>query len=190
MESTKMPNRDKKPRKKTPTGGTPAIWGQDAVLDVYSRIQAFVISRLGWQMGPDVVHKTMEGILQKLQSIRAVTESQFLAFCYQTARYKIADALRSKCGNRIEPLDAAEIVDIVWAGAGADPSSGVRSDLEYILALLRASKFGCAQILEEHFLLGIEPKELAVIYGISVDAVRMKLRRCFDEAKRLAKKHT
>ncbi len=166
------------------------IWGHDAVLDIYPQIQAFVIGRLGWQIGPDVVHDAIEAILRKLSAVRATRQLEFRAWCFRIARNKIADVLRSKYANRVQPLDPAELVNIVEAGAeGGELSLGIRSDLDYLLALLRASKFPCDEVLWQHFIFGLGDEELAVNYEISKNAARMKIERCWDAARKIAKRH-
>ena len=188
--TTMTPKTAKPPRKEPQIEEEQVIWGHDAILAIYPLIRAFLIGRLGWQMGEEVAHDAMVAILKKLGSVRARTFPQFRAFCYAIARHKFYDALRSKDGNRAEPLDPAELVNIIEAGAGADElSPGRRSDLDYLLALLRASKPPCDEMLWENIILGLEPEELAMVYGGSADAARMKLRRCWDAAKTIAEKH-
>ncbi len=168
------------------------IWGHDAVLEVYPQLQAFVIGRLGWQIGPDVVSEAIEVILKKLPEVRATTQLQFRAWCFRIARNKIADVLRSKYASqrRIEPLDSAELVKVMEAGAeSSELSLGIRSDLEYLLVHLRASKFPCDEVLWQHFIFGLGAEELATVYEISKDAARMKIQRCWKAARLIAKKH-
>ncbi len=184
------PKTAKPPRKEPQIEEEQVIWGRDAILAIYPLIRAFVIGRLGWQMGEEVAHDAMVAILKKLGSVRARTFPQFRAFCYAIARHKFYDALRSKEGNRAKPLDPAELVNIIEAGAEADElSPGRRSDLDYLLALLRASKPPCDEVLWQHFIFGLGDEELAVIYEISKDAARMKIQRCWKAARLIAKKH-
>ena len=166
------------------------IWGHAAVLDVYPQIQAFVIGRLGWQIGPDVVSEAIEVILKKLPEVKATSKLQFRAWCFQIARHKIADVLRSKYANRVQPLDPAELVNVIEAGAeGSEMSLGIRSDLDYLLAILRASKPPCDEILWKHFISGLGAEELGMELEISKDAARMKIQRCWKAARLIAKKH-
>jgi len=191
-KTTMTAKRAKMPRKKPSRMEAQVIWGHDAVLDIYPQIQAFVIGRLGWQIGPDVVHQAIEVILEKLPQVRATIWLQFRAWCFRIARHKIADALRSKYASqdRIQPLDPTELVNIVEAGAeGGELSLGIHSDLRYLLALLRASKFPCDEVLWQHFIFGLGDEELAVIYGITKNAARMRIQRCWDAAKKIAKRH-
>ncbi len=160
-----------------------------SVVEIYPAIQAFIIGRLGWQLGEDATSETLRGILKRLPSIRAGTKKDFRSFCFGVAHHKINDVLRSKYGNKAKPLETAELAGFIEVGGNSPSlSPGTKDDLQLILGLLNASKFPCDQILSDHFLIGWEVEVLASGLGVSKDAMRMKIQRCLDEARRIAKK--
>lgn len=164
------------------------VCNKKAVLEIYPVIQAFIICRLGWQIGEDVTHEAVGAILAGLPKIKAKTKRKFRAFCFRVARNKISDALRSKYGNRAEALDPLEIAKAFEAGRDDDEASTVYSDLALLNAVLAASKSTCRELLVEHFIADLEYEVIASFYGTSKDAIRMKIKRCLKEAKRIAKK--
>ncbi|MFO1458720.1 MAG: sigma-70 family RNA polymerase sigma factor [Verrucomicrobiota bacterium] len=164
-------------------------WGKTDVLEVYPQIQAFVIGQVGWEVGQDLAHQAIEGIIEGLDRVTARTPSQFRAWCYRIARNKVYDAFRSKYGDRIVPLDPEELVKIIEAGADSTKAhSELDSDLQLLLELLRKSKFPCDEILKIHYLLGLSDTEIGRLYGISKDAARMKINRCLNAARVIARK--
>ena len=165
------------------------VCNKKAVLEIYPVIQAFIICRLGWQIGEDVTHEAVGAILAGLPKITATTKRKFRAFCFRVARNKISDALRSKYGNRAVALDPLEIGKAVEAGMDdGDEDSTVYSDVALLNAVLAASKSTCREVLVEHFIADLEYEVIASFYGTSKDAIRMKINRCLKEAKRIAKK--
>gem|GEM_PF-3442922 len=162
---------------------------KEAVLEIYPVIQAFILCRLGYQLGEDVTHEAIGAILARLPKIKAQTHREFRAFCFKVARNKINDALRSKYGNRVEAFDPLEITRAIEAGMAIDdPPANAYADLEVLTAVFAASKSTCRRVLMEHFIADLEVKIIASFYGISKDAVRMKIERCLEDARRIAKK--
>lgn len=177
------------PQETSFTGTPEFVCDKKAVLEIYPVIAAFIIYRLGWQIGEDVTHEAITAILAKLPRIRANSIRKFRAFCFRVARNKINDALRSKYGNRAEALDPLEIVRAIEAGMDpADKLSNAYAKNELLSAILTASKSTCRQVLVEHFIADLEPEVLASFYGTSRDAIRMKIKRCLEDARRIAKK--
>ncbi len=165
------------------------VWGQEAVLAAYALVRTFVIYRLGWQIGEDVAQDVALAICEGICGTRARTESEFRGWCYGIARHKINSALRSiKYRNLVHPMDPAELLKLIEAGT-TDFSTSVQSDVDFLIALLRESKFPCNEVLVLAFVLGVEDAEIAEAYGISEDAARMKVFRCRKEASLRIKKH-
>lgn len=165
------------------------VCDKDAVLEIYPVIQAFIMCRLGWQLGEEVTHEAVGGILAGLPKIKAKTKRKFRAFCFQVARNKIHDALRSKYGSRAEPLDPLEIAKAVEAGMDlADHPSDAYANLEVVTAVLTALKSTCREVLVEFFIADLEHEQIALLHDTSKDAVRMKIDRCLKEARRIAMK--
>jgi RNA polymerase sigma factor (sigma-70 family) len=165
------------------------VCDKDAVEEIYPVIRAFVISRLGWQLGEDVTHETLEAILDGLQKIRGNKKRKFWAYCYRVARNKVNDALRTKYGNKAIPLDPLEIAQIIEAGIDHDDATGnTKADLEVLISVLAASKSTCREVLMNHFIADLDYEVMATFYDCSKDAVRMKIKRCLDDARGIAKK--
>ena len=185
-----IPQPARAPEETSPEGGVPFACDQAAVMAVYPAIQAFVCNRLGWQLGEDVTSETVRGILNGLATVRAKTAREFKSYCFGIAFRKVQDALRSKYGQRAEPMDPTELAECI--GAGMDSPSqfpGTHADLELVLNRLNASKFPCGMLLFERYLLGLEVEEIGALLGIPSKAtVRMKLHRCLQEARLIARK--
>ena len=163
---------------------------QEAVFAAYPRIQAFVFSRLGEQEGEDVVAKVLEVLLRDIEKVTATTQDVFMSWCFGVARNKVMDAWRSQYRDRLQPMDPEDLVKYA-DNTGGTPgfSPGVREDLHFLLALLRAAKAPCVDLLQEHILLDIDYHVMAANYGIEVDAMRRRIERCFALAREIAKKH-
>ena len=188
-KSTMTPQSANAPDEGPPEGRLSPVFGKEAVEEIYPIIRAFIIGQLGWQIGEDVAHDAVGAILAGLPKVRAKTKRKFRAFCFRVARNKIFDALRSKYGNKAEPLDPIQLAKIIEAGMDASHMTpSALADLEDLQRLLKVLKFACGRLLVEFFLLDLEPDEIALVYDISKDAVRMKIHRCLKEAKRIAKK--
>lgn len=184
-----MPESANAPDEGPPEGRVSSLFGKEAVEEIYPIIRAFIIGQLGWQIGEDVSHDAVRAILAGLPNVRAKTKRKFRAFCFRVARNKIYDALRSKYGNKAEPLDPIQLAKFIEAGMDASHlTSSAVADLEDLQRLLKSLKFACGRLLVEFFLMDLEQDEIAVMYDVSKDAVRMKIHRCLQEAKRIAKK--
>jgi DNA-directed RNA polymerase specialized sigma24 family protein len=102
------------------------------------------------------------------------------------ARNKIADALRGQRGGTPVSLDVEEGERALEQAASHELiSPGVRLDLGYALELLRASKPPCVELLWDYYVLGLDYDEMAALYQLTVDAVRMQIRRCLELAQTL-----
>lgn len=157
---------------------------------VYPRIHAFVVSRLGWQVGEDVVQEAMLGIFKGLGKIRGSSEGEFRAYCYRVEANKVNDALRSKYVGRVQPLDPEVLAETIAAGSEGGLSASDRRDLEDLLILLRQAKFPCDEVLRYVLLPGLEIADVAAVYDVSYDAARMKISRCLRAAEALAEEGT
>ena len=165
-------------------------WGKEAIEAAYSAIRCYVYARFGAQEGHDVVSKVIEALVQDIDRVRATTWSGFKAWCLGVAHNKVMDAWRSQYRDKLQPMDPADLAELMDAEALAQGlTPGVRSDLHYIFELLYAAKPPCVELLMEHMLHGVEIGVLAARYGIEFDAMRMRVTRCFETAQELARKH-
>ena len=64
-------------------------------------------------------------------------------------------------------------------------SPAVRHDLEYVMKLLTSAKPECNELLWRHYVVGLDYAEIAEEKNLNSDAVRMRVKRCLDEAKAL-----
>ncbi|MCX6882226.1 MAG: hypothetical protein NTV12_06950, partial [Verrucomicrobia bacterium] len=85
-KTTMTPQDPKMPQQEPPAQEDQFICDKAAVVEIYPQIQAFIISRLGWQIGEDVAHEAIGAILNALPKIKANTLSGFRGFCFRVAR--------------------------------------------------------------------------------------------------------
>lgn len=181
--------RAKNPKKKAPLGADAPFWGEDAVMDAFPEIQAYVIRRLGWPHGEDVVQETVKGIVKGLGTVRGRTRSEFLAWCMAIAKYKIINFQRSKYANLAVPLAPEELIKIAKAGVdGSELNDQLGVDMEALLIFLRTANYPCAKVLEERFIDGDSVAKIAECYNTTEGAVRMKIVRCLEVARDIARR--
>lgn len=164
-------------------------WAEDSVRKVYPLIQATIYSRLGVQIGEEVLGNAIVAIMYGIDGVRGTTWEQFRRWCYRIAFNKINDALRSKYADRITPMEPEELAQFAVDELTEDPARMDRlADLNHLLGVLAESRFPCNRILVDRFILGLDPEEIAMAYNVSKDAARMKVLRCLEAARKIAKK--
>ena len=139
----------------------------------------------------DALQETLIALDQNLDRCRARTDAQFWAWCYQTARHKMADQWRGTAGGMVVSLDHEEVRRAVEA-SGQDERipREEREELDYALALLRSVKPPCVDYLWDRIALDLSFKEMTEIYGLREDAARMQVQRCLKLAQELVSKKT
>ena len=163
---------------------------EELLFRVGGAVRDFVFRHTPEALAEDVHQEVLTAIAVHVDGFGGHAESEFWGWCYRLARNKIADALRDKGrGGPPVSLDVEEGQRAVEQEASHEPiSPGARLDLAYALALLRVSKPPCVDRLWDHYILGLDYSEMAALYQLTVDAVRMQIRRCLELAQALVSK--
>ena len=83
-------------------------------------------------------------------------------------------------------MSPEELWQVVEASAQVAPLTPQnRLDLDYAMKLLTAAKPECSDLLWQHYVVGLDYAEIAEEKDLNSDAVRMRVKRCLDEAKSL-----
>ena len=147
---------------------------------------SFITRHLRSDLVDDVYQETQLALATKIDRCRAQTDDAVWAWCYRLARNKIADQWRRDRRNAALSLDLEEVRRAAETSAEEESISPTeRLDLDYALALLRAAKPPCVDLLWERLGLDLSLKEVAAIYGLSADAARMQVNRCLELAQKL-----
>jgi RNA polymerase sigma factor (sigma-70 family) len=165
------------------------FWGREIVLEVYPKIQAYIFTRIGPQGGEDVLQNAMEGIIKGMDLAKARERPQFFAWCYRIARNKLNDFFREKRDGRVEFVDLSEIQELIVSETRDEAvPKGFYHDLDLLFGRIRHAKFPCGEMLRNKYLDGMSNKEMAELYDIRVDTLRMRVERCLETAKEIARK--
>jgi RNA polymerase sigma factor (sigma-70 family) len=136
----------------------------------------------------DAHEETLIVIANTADRCRARTDKLFWRWCYQVARHKIADQWRKSKASVTASLDLEEIRQAVEAVARQETLSEAELlVLENAMELVSATKPPCVDYLWE-YAQGLSHREIAEIHGLKYDAARIKLARCLELARELAKK--
>lgn len=178
------------PNSGSPQGGPEPFWGQEIVLEVYPKIQAFFFSRLGTE-GEDLVQETMLAIIQGMDKALARQKAQFFAWCYVIAKNKLNGFFRKKCGGKIHFVNVEVLWQLIESELSADElPPGFLHDFKIYMDALAKAKFPCAELLRDVYFAGLTVDELAAQLNVSVDAVRMQIRRCLETALKVIKRNS
>ena len=158
---------------------------EEIIMEASPLLQAFIVNQLGWQAAEDVLQDSLVSIARGVEKSKATSKTEFLRWCYQIARNKIADFLREKYRERAKPMEPQAIAEYIEAGSDGQMSASDRADLAHLLEILRHSQFPCDEVLWSHLVLGMDIGEIAAIYNVSYDAARMKINRCLKAAEAL-----
>lgn len=158
--------------------------------DIFRRIEPdlrlFVFSAVHPDFAEDISQETLKAVATGLKKFRGDSNEQFWGWAYCIARNKLNDHFRAKTANREDTMTRDELWELVESSGQLSPLSPAdRHDLEYALQLLTNSKPECRDYLWQHFVFGMDYREIAEEKNLSYDNVRMKIRRCLDEAKSL-----
>ena len=167
-------------------------WGEADVLEVYPLIKAFTANRIADPaQAEDAAHAAILGIVAGLPTVEATTKAKFRSWCFRIARNKINDIYRSKHVVRTDSLDEEDVRRMVEAGfGGGELPSAIKVDLDFFLGKLREARFPCVELLYDHFLNGESYEELGKEMGISANAVRMQVNRCWGTLQKIAAKYS
>ena len=154
--------------------------------EILGDISLFIFGKVSAFAAEDVIQDAMIAIITNLSAFRGQTEKEFLKWCYQIARRRIADQYRKKAIDRLEPFPKEELWYLI-----EKRQDNVRdwkldkADLDDALNLLDKSKPECRKFLWNHYVLGFDYEEIAEESQLKYDAVRMKIGRCLETARAL-----
>jgi RNA polymerase sigma factor (sigma-70 family) len=149
-------------------------------------LRVFVFSHLPPQLAEDGLQEVLKAVATGMRRFEGGTTKEFWAFCYCIARHKISDQYRKQTSERTVSMSPDELWQVMEASAQVAPlTQQNRLDLEYAMQLLTAAKPECADLLWRHFVIGLDYAEIAEEKNLNSDAVRMRVKRCLDEAKAL-----
>ncbi|HEY0550230.1 MAG TPA: sigma-70 family RNA polymerase sigma factor [Verrucomicrobiae bacterium] len=156
------------------------------VCEIEPQLQFFVFKAVPSAAAEDVLQEIMKSITAGLAGFKGDSDKQFWAWCYRIARNKVNDQLRKQTSDRLHPMEPEELWQLVDTAAQDEGlSAASRLDLKDTMKRLTQAKPECAELLWQHFVLGLDYSELAEARQMSYDNARMKLGRCLDAAQDL-----
>lgn len=163
---------------------------EDFVLQVGPALRRFIFAHCRSDLAEDAYQETLIAIALCLGKCSAGTDAQVWRWCYQVARYKIADQARRAGGTRTVSLEIEAVQRAVNTIAASDEGfrSEKREELEYALDLLRAVKPPCVDYLWEAIALNLTYEAVGELHGLTSDAARMQVNRCLELAQALVRK--
>jgi RNA polymerase sigma factor (sigma-70 family) len=149
-------------------------------------LRVFVFSGLPPQVAEDALQEVLKAVATSMERFAGTTTKEFWAWCYGVARHKIHDQYRKQSSERTVFMSPDELLSVIEASAQVGPITPQnRLDLEYAMKLLTAAKPECSDLLWRHYVIGLDYAEMAEEMHLNSDAVRMRVKRCLDEAKSL-----
>lgn len=150
------------------------------------KLRAFVFGSISEAAAADVLQIVLTAVATGLRGFKGNSIGEFWSWCYQIARFKIADHLRRRASDRLQPMSPDELRHLMDVSANSPVRTpGVHHDLEYAMKLLTSAKPECHALLWAHYVQDVDYADLAEERGLSYDAIRMKISRCLDEARAL-----
>jgi RNA polymerase sigma factor (sigma-70 family) len=149
-------------------------------------LRVFVFSGLPPQVAEDALQEVLKAVATGMNRFEGGTTKEFWAWCYRIARNKLNDQYRRQSSDRTVFMSLDELWQVVEASAQVAPLTPQnRLDLDYAMKLLTAAKPECSDLLWRHYVIGLDYAEIAEEKNLNSDAVRMRVKRCLDEAKAL-----
>jgi RNA polymerase sigma factor (sigma-70 family) len=164
-------------------------FAEEFVIRVSGALRDFVFRRAPQQFAEEVHQEALMAIALHLHEFQGDSEAQVWRWCYRVARNKVANCLRKHGGGATALVEVEEARRALEAEAQHERIlPGARQDLEYALSLLVVAKPPCVDLLWEFYILDLDYDELATLTSLTVDAVRMQIRRCLELAQALVAK--
>jgi len=165
-------------------------FGHDIAVAIRPALWNFLLHQDGPEQADDLCQETLKDIFKNLHMFHEETNGQFWSWCYHVARNKLIDHWRKQKANPTMTLDPEAFWRAVEASAQDNPLSNEdQLNAEYILELLAEAKPACCAYLWLRYIIGLDLSEMARMYNLSIDAIRMRINRCLDLAKVLIEKH-
>jgi RNA polymerase sigma factor (sigma-70 family) len=169
------------------TGLTERLRLAEAILRlILPDLRVFAFSKLPPQVAEDALQEVLKAVATGMRRFEGSTAKEFWAWCYRIARNKLNDQYRRQSSERTVSMSPDALLQVIEASAQVAPLTPQnRLDLEYAMRLLTAAKPECSDLLWRHYVIGFDYAEIAEENNLNSDAVRMRVKRCLDEAKSL-----
>ena len=149
-------------------------------------LRVFVFCHLPTQVGEDALQEVLKAVATSMSRFEGGTAREFWAWCYRIARNKLNDQYRKQSSERTVSMSPEDLLHVIDASSQVTPLTPQnRLDLDYAMKLLAAAKPDCSDLLWRHYVIGLDYAEIAEEKDLNSDAVRMRVKRCLDEAKSL-----
>jgi RNA polymerase sigma factor (sigma-70 family) len=144
-------------------------------------VHLFVAQKVKIDDAPDLSQDILLEIVKSLHLCKAESRAQYLAWCYGIARHLIAKHYRRSGKEPKAHPDFDEFYRLVdqYALHSRMTEAEQREMHEAIEMLKEVSPEGYDLLFRRH-VLDMDLKEIGDDYGISADAVRMRIKRCLE----------
>jgi len=130
--------------------------------------------------------ETLVYIAKNLHQFRGEHDGAFWSWCYHVARTSLLQRLRKLKADRLHLMPPEEIQRYVEASTQVEAlPAGTRLDLEYAMDLLQKAQPPCCDYLWKRYIMEWDYGDIAREYGLSDDAVKMRVWRCLETAVKL-----
>lgn len=164
-------------------------FAEEIIARVGPLLKEYVARRCRAEVVDDVLQEVLVAIATRLDDFRSRTASQFWRWCYRIACFKTADQFRDQQGEPTLSLDVEEVRRAAEATyVESPPRPGERLDLQEALEWLRRSRPPCVDLLDAHYVQGLDYQDLAKALGEKPATIRMRIKRCLALARELAGK--
>ncbi len=147
----------------------------ESVVDVvYEPLQRYLLRRIGRNDFEDVFADTLATLWRRLDDIPATDP---LPWCYGVARRTMANHFRAR-DRRLRLVDRLE-AEAATAPGGEEPPAGASPEIEdeTLGAAFAGLKPADQEILRLWAWEGLEPREVAVVLGLTANAATLRLSR-------------
>ena len=165
--------------------GVSSRWVEDKAEKLLNEIgpslQAFIHIRCkDHHAAEDLYQDTLLIIFQKVGQFRGSTNRELWGWCYRIAKNRLNKFFLKQ--NRVELIDLeAEEINNLAAPPVDGNNPGDQLDHEYARRLVNAAKKPCGSFLNAYYILELDNKTIAEELSMTVDAVRMRIKRCLEE---------
>ena len=133
----------------------------------------------------DIRQAALISIFESIESFHGRTEKSFWAWCKRIAKRRGIDAFHKEHRGRLLFVTYDELCNLVTTRSVAEFSHpGWRSDWEALLAVLRELSEIDFECLVLHHIHSLTYVEIAELGGLTVEAVRKRIRRAEDRIAR------
>lgn len=155
-----------------------------AILDrLETELRFFLLGKCQERFVEDLLQEVYTAVFGRLKEFKGERSSQFLGWVRTVARRKLIDHYRQEARNPAAP-NAEEPLDEILAEAcetlqrGPDDNAG----LDEVIYRLRKLDRMCFELLWNRYVVGYSITELAKAFGVTYDAMRVRIDRCEEAA--------